>query len=146
MRKPLAVLSMAISLALLLQKPVGAAHLNMRIQVTGAVTSVQTDCPGGRNLTVRQGSRAVTVKVTGSRFSTSRLNTVARSGMKITATCSGHPVTVAHLATTGLPVLPQLGIGIGLLITGALLVMLSLRPPGVPLRSRRRAPVKIYAQ
>lgn len=146
MRKLLAVLSIAISLALLVQEPGAAAHLHMRIQATGTVTSVQTDCPRGRDLTVRQGSRVVTVKVTGSSFSTSRLNAVARSSAKITATCSGHPVTVARLATTGLRVLPQLEIGIGLLAAGVLLVMLTLRPSGAPPRRKRRAPVKVYAQ
>jgi hypothetical protein len=71
---------------------------------------------------------------------------VARSSAKITATCSGHPVTVARLATTGLRVLPQLEIGIGLLAAGVLLVMLTLRPSGAPPRRKRRAPVKVYAQ
>jgi hypothetical protein len=146
MRKLLIVLSMAISLALLLQDPGGAFHLYLRIRATGTGTSVQTNCAAGGDLTVRQGSHAVTVKITRSSFSTSRLNAVARSSTKITATCNGHPVTVAHLATTGLPVFLQLGISMGLLVIGVLLVMLSLSPPRGPSRRRRRAPVRIYAQ
>lgn len=146
MRRLLVVLFMAISLALFLQDPGEALHLYLRIQATGTGTSIQTNCPAGRNLTVRQGSRAVTVKITRGSFSTSRLNAVARSSTKVTATCNDHPVTVARLATTGLPVLPQLGVGMGLLVSGTLLVMFSLPPPGSPPRRRRRAPVKIYAQ
>lgn len=146
MRKLLVVLSMAISLALLLQDPGTALHLYLRIHATGTGTSIQTNCPAGRNLTVHQDSHAVTVKITRSRFSTSRLNAAARSSTKVTATCNGHPVTVVRLATTGFPVLPQLGIGTGLLVTGAFLVMFSRRPRGRPPRRRNRAPVKIYAQ
>jgi len=146
MRKLLVVLSMAISLTLLVQSPGWAVHLYLRIQATGTETSVQTNCPAGRNLTVRQGSRTVTVKITRSSFSTSRLNAVARSSTKVSATCNGHPVTVVRLATTGLPILPQLGIGMGLVVTGVLLVMCSVHPPGGPPRSRKRAAIKIYAQ
>ena len=151
MRRLIVVLSVAVGLALLLQAPAGAFHWTLRIQSTASGTHVETTCPKGRNLRIRQGSRAVTLKTPGRSFNTTRLNTISRSSGSITATCGGHPLRVERrLARTGLPILPQAGIGIGLLVTGALLLRMGLGPPGGPPRRKkkrtRRAPVKVYAQ
>ena len=148
MRKLLLV-SMVVGCVLLVGAPAEAVHLYLKIKPQGATTYVETTCPAGRTLSVKVGTSTQSVTVPagrGGKFTTTRLNTVARKSGPIYATCNGHTLRTAWLARTGTATGWELSFGLGLVAVGALLLLLGRRPPMGPRRRRPRPPVKVYAQ
>ena len=146
MRKLLLV-AMVVGCVLLVGAPAEAVHLYFKMKPQGASTYVETSCKAGQRLSVRVGTSTQSVTVpagSGGKFTTSRLNTVARRSGPIYATCNGHPLRTARLATTGTATGWELTMGFGLVVVGTLFVLLGRRPPTGP--RRPRPPVKVYAQ
>lgn len=157
MRKTLAVLALMISSMLLLQAPVRAQqqteHHLYKINTTNSFEAL-TDCPRSSVVRIRPNPDADAVRAriagrkafggdTHNRFV---FDTGARfSPAKLRATCDGVLMkkspnllgTSVPLAFTGRPLVPQLLLGTGLLLVGAMFLVLT-GPPDVFRRRRPR--------
>jgi hypothetical protein len=146
MRKTLAVLALMLGSLLFLAAPAWAPNL-YKINKINSYEAL-TDCPGNVKIRPRTGVGFVTANPAGTKAfggispTPKRyvFNTTAKFNSSVKGTCNGVPmdnspgvlgasVPRTAMAKTGRPLVPQLALGIGLLLVGGLLIALTVRPP-----------------
>jgi hypothetical protein len=162
MRKTLAVLALMISSILLLQAPTWAQdqdHHLYKIKQGGSFVAL-SDCPEGQILIrPNKGASFQPWKLQGTEaYGSGRVNRFFRdksvpfNPAKLEATCKGEAMIISRttllgtgvprtsLPLTGRPLVPQLVLGIGLLLVGGLFVALTVHPSLAGFRRRRPRP------
>jgi hypothetical protein len=157
MRKTLAVLALMISSMLILQAPAWAQDHHLIRVAPGGSFEALTDCPRSSVVRIRPNpaAEAVRAKAEGTKaFKGKRHNrftfdtSAGFSPTRLRATCDnvlmindpGFLDPEVPLAFTGRSLVPQLLLGTGLLLAGAILLVLTGQLPAGVLRRRRPGP------